>query len=96
MVSKKRNKKIERDTYRVRIESPVGFCSSCLASSADAAGMIARNRSDDKPNKRHNLGSLRDSFDLTVRLIGAEMGLPQRGRTHGGSTIAERHSSIDS
>jgi hypothetical protein len=53
-------------------------------------------RPPDKPNKRHNLTSLRESFDLTVRPIGAEMGLPQRGRTHGGSTIAECHSSIDS
>jgi len=49
-----RNKKVERGMYRVRIELPVGFCSSCLASYVDAAGMITPGCSDGKPNKRHN------------------------------------------
>ena len=117
----------------MRNESAAVLCSSRLASSADASGMITRDcfkisafsmsrsvadslsaflkgklfrRTRTRlrrpsvhltsPNQRRNLTSLRDSFDLTVRLIGAEMGLPQRGRTHGGSTIAECHISIDS
>jgi hypothetical protein len=37
---------VERDTYRIRNESAVVLFSSRLASSADAAGMIAATASD--------------------------------------------------